>query len=417
MPVDSPLTNWAGNITFQARRVYRPSSVDELRRLVARSDRLRALGTGHSFSPLADTTGDLVAVAGLPPTVEIDTGRAQVRVAAGVRYGDLVARMQKSGLALHNLASLPHISVGGACATATHGSGDRSGNLSTAVSAIELVTADGDLVTVDRTASDFAGMVVALGSLGVVTALTLDLVPAFDLRQYVYENLPLARVATHLDEIFGNGYSVSLFTDWRDPLMNQVWIKRYAEVPDGSWLGATPADGPRHPVVGMAVENCTQQMGVPGPWNSRLPHFRQEFTPSTGEELQSEYLLDRKEAVAALHALHTIRRQIAPALQISEVRTIAADELWLSTAYRRDSVAIHFTWVKDASAVADAMAAVEAQLAPYRPRPHWGKLFGIGPEVLSGQYPRLTDFQRLLRKYDPTGKFGNELVDRYLRNA
>lgn len=414
MALAETLTNWAGNVTFSARQVHRPTSVDELRRLVAAADRIRAIGTVHSFSPIADSSGDLVSVLQLPPTVEIDTERARVTVAAGVSYGELASRLREVGLAVHNLASLPHISVAGACATGTHGSGDANGNLSTAVAAVELVTANGELVVVSRESDgdQFPGVVVALGELGVVTRVTLDLVPAFELRQFLYEDLPFERVAKHLDAIFGNGYSVSLFTDWRGSLINQVWVKRRDEVAGGPWLGATPADGARHPVPGMPAENCTEQLGVPGPSDERLPHFRLEFTPSSGEELQSEYLVPRQRAIEALDAVNRIRERVAPVLQISEIRTIAADDLWLSPSYRRDSVAIHFTWVKDA-AVFPVMAEVEERLAPFGPRPHWGKLFGIDPEVLRGQYERAGDFQRLVRHYDPTGKFRNELVDRY----
>ncbi|HEU5110376.1 MAG TPA: FAD-binding protein [Micromonosporaceae bacterium] len=412
--------NWAGNVAFRARRMLRPASVDELRSIVAESDRLRILGTAHSFNRLADTEGDLVSVAGLPPTVEIAADRRSVTVAAGVRYGELAQRLDAAGLALHNLASLPHISVAGAVATATHGSGERHGNLATAVSALELVTADGDLVRLARGDEGFAGAVVGLGALGAVTALTLDVEPAFELSQTVYEGLPLDALAEHEAEILGAAYSVSLFTGWAGPTIDQVWVKRraddrpdHAPPPPARWLGATPADGPRHPVPGMGAENCTEQGGVPGPWHARLPHFRLDFTPSSGEELQSEYVVAREHGVAALAAVDSVRDLVAPVLQICEVRTIAADELWLSPNYRRDSLAVHFTWVADGDAVAPAMAAVEERLAPLAARPHWGKLYGIDPATVRGLYPRWADFAALVGRYDPAGKFRNEVLDRY----
>jgi len=411
------ITNWAGNVTFRAARTHRPASVDELRAVVSGADRVRVLGTGHSFNRLADTDADLVSVAGLPPTVEIAADRRSVTVAAGVRYGELAQRLHAAGLALHNLASLPHISVAGACATATHGSGERNGNLATAVSAVELVTADGSLVRLDRAEDDdFAGAVVGLGALGVVTALTLDVEPAFEVRQYVYEGLPLDALAGHEAEILGAAYSVSLFTDWTGPRINQVWLKRrgsQAHPPPPAWLGATPAGGPRHPIPGMSAGNCTEQGGVPGPWYARLPHFRLDFTPSSGEELQSEYVVPRERGVEALAAVDAVRDLVAPVLQISEIRTIAADELWLSPNYRRDSLAVHFTWVADADAVAPAMAAVEERLAGLGARPHWGKLYGIEPADVRGLYPRWADFAALAGTYDPTGKFRNEVLDRY----
>ncbi|HEY8471574.1 MAG TPA: D-arabinono-1,4-lactone oxidase [Natronosporangium sp.] len=407
--------NWAGNIRFAASRLHQPSSVDELRRLVAAAPRIKALGTGHSFSRIADTAGELVSLAGLPATVEVDQERGTAKVPAGIRYGELAGQLHQAGYGLPGMASLPHISVAGACATATHGSGNRVGNLATAVSAVELVTADGSLVTLTRDDDRFAGAVVGLGALGVVTSLTLDLVPAFEVAQYVYDQLPYETLLEQPDEIFGTAYSVSVFTSWRHPYADQVWLK-HREPWDAPqrWLGARRADGPRHPIAGMPAVNCTEQLGVPGPWYARLPHFRLEFTPSNGEELQSEYLIPREATAEALTAIHGIRDRIAPVLQICELRTVAADDLWLSMSYQRDSTAIHFTWVADPDAVAPVIAAIEERLAPFDPRPHWGKLFSVPPQVLAQRYPRLPDFAALVREFDPTGKFRNDFLDRYL---
>lgn len=410
-------TNWAGNITFGARQVHRPASEAELADLVAALPRVRALGTRHSFNRLADTDGDLVDLTGLPPVIELDPAAATVTVGAGVRYGELATRVHAAGFGLPNLASLPHISVAGACATATHGSGVRNGNLATAVRAVELVTGTGEVVRLARGQDGFAGAVVGLGALGIVTRLTLDLLPSFEIRQFVYEGLPRKWLADQFDEVMASGYSVSLFTSWAGSAIEQVWVKQQPDEqppPDPSWLDARRADGPRHPVPGMPVANCTQQLGVPGPWHERLPHFRLEFTPSSGQELQSEYFVPRAQAVAALSALDPLAGRIAPLLQISEVRTIAADDLWLSPCYQRDSVAFHFTWVPDVPAVTALLPAIEEALAPYHPRPHWGKLFTLAPEVLAGRYERLADFRRLRERFDPAGRFRNAFTDRYL---
>ena len=414
------LANWAGNVTFSAERFHRPSSRPELQRLVSQARQVRALGSGHSFNRLADTPGDLVTVAGLPRVIEVDTAKSAVTVSASLTYREVSAALNQAGRALRNLASLPHISVAGACATGTHGSGDGNGNLATSVSAVEMVTADGDVVTAsrDRDPGRFPGVVLALGALGIVTHLTLDTVPAFDVQQYVYEDLPYQQVSEHFEEIVSSAYSVSLFTDWRSPRFRQAWLKHRAGVagawaPEPRWMGGRLADGARNPVPGMPAANCTEQLGVPGPWHERLPHFRPDFTPSAGDELQSEYLVPRASAIAALHAVAPIAGQLAPVVQISEIRTIAADDLWLSPSYRRDTVAFHFTWIRDWAAVAPVVAQVEERLAPLQARPHWGKLFAMSPGTVRGAYPRLDDFQQLMRAYDPAGKFRNDLIDRY----
>lgn len=409
------VTNWAGNVTFAAQRVHRPSSVDELRALVAGSPRVRALGTGHSFSRVADTDGELVSVADLASAVALDPQGRTVAVPAGMRYGELVAQLHKAGYGLPSMASLPHISVAGACATATHGSGNRIGNLATAVSAMDLVTADGSLIRLTRQDERFAGAVVGLGALGIVTSLTLDLVSTFDIAQYVYDDLPYEVLVEQWDEVFASAYSVSVFASWTRPYADQVWLKhREPSAAPPRWRGARLADGPRHPIADLSPVHCTEQLGVPGAWYARLPHFRLDFTPSSGQELQSEYLVPRHRTGEALAAIERIRDRVAPVLQISEFRTIAADDLWLSPSYQRDSTAIHFTWIADVDAVTPVVTAVEEQLAPLDARPHWGKLFGMSPEAVRARYPRWADFVALASDVDPTGKFRNEFLDRYL---
>jgi xylitol oxidase len=400
--------NWAGNVRFSASSLLRPRTVPEVQQMVASSPRIHALGTGHSFSVVADSpAGAQITLEDLPRTVEVDSAAGQARVAAAVRYSELAPALDKAGFAVPNLASLPHITVAGAVATGTHGSGNRNQCLSAAVRALELVTASGELVTV----TDTDAAVVALGALGVVTSLTLDLVESFEVRQWVYDNLPLASLEDRFEEIFGSAYSVSAFTTWRDPgVFDQLWVKHRAD--DGfqapaSWQGAVLASGQRHPVPGMPADYTTVQSGVPGAWHERLPHFRAELTPSAGTEIQTEYLLGRPDAVAALSALAPLATRIAPLLQVCEVRTVAADSLWLSPAHGRDTVGIHFTWLKEPAAVAALLPDIEAALARFGPRPHWGKLSAGAP---GGAYPRAADFADLMRRYDPEGKFGNALT-------
>jgi alditol oxidase len=406
------VTNWAGNVAFTAERLHRPRSVPELQELVAGAERVRALGSGHSFSPIADTTGALVTVADLPRRVEIDPA-GTATVSAGSTYGEVGAALHAAGWALPNTGSLPHISVAGACSTGTHGSGDGNGALATSVRAVELVGPDGGLRTYRRGDPDFPGAVVALGALGVVTALTLDLVPTFDVRQWVYEGL---RSFDAVPEALAAAYSVSLFTRWAGDGFEQCWIKQRAgaPAPGPDWFGATPAAGPRHMITTEDPANCTAQGGDPGPWHARLPHFRAEFKPSRGDELQSEYLVPRETVVDALRALDAIRDRIAPVLLVSEVRSVAADDLWLSMAHGRDSAALHFTWVQDTPAVTRVAAAVEEALAPFGARPHWGKVFTTDPAAVRELWPRLDDAAALARRADPEGKFGNAMLERYL---
>jgi alditol oxidase len=415
------LTNWAGNHAYVAARLHEPESIEQLQELVRNTGPLRVLGSRHSFNDIADTTGHLLSLRRMPRVFDLDRAAGTVTVDGGVRYGDVCGPLDAAGFALNNLASLPHISVAGACATATHGSGDRIGNLASVVSALEVVTADGEIVTFarDRNADVFNGAVVSLGGLGVVSSLTLDLQPTFRMRQDLYETLPLARAAGDFDEIMSSADSVSLFTDWRGPAFDQVWLKR--RVPGGDtfepppdFFGATKATVPIHPIRRMPTAALTEQLGVPGPWHERMPHFRMDQMPSSGAEIQTEYLIPRDRAAEALLAVDAVRDRFSAPLQISEVRTIAADELWMSTAYGRASVAFHFTWVPDWDAVRSVLSGLEAALAPFEPRPHWGKVFTIPPEAIRSSYEKLPQFAGLLERHDPAGKFRNAFLNRYI---
>ncbi len=417
--IDNP-SNWAGNYSYRAARILEPETLEQLQELVHRGSKFKALGTRHSFNDIADSPGDLISLEHFNKIVSLDSAHRTVTVEAGVRYGELARWLHAEGFALHNLASLPHISVAGACATATHGSGDRHGNLATAVAALEMVRADGEVIMLSPdTDEDFYGAVVGLGAIGIVTKLTLNISPSFQMRQDAYESLPLSQLENHYDELTSGAYSVSLFTDWSSAVVNQVWVKRLVE--DGVTITAGPelfgarlATRPLHPIANISAENCTEQMGVSGPWFERLPHFRLEFTPSSGEELQSEYILPRQHAFAAFQVVHGLREQIAPLLQISELRTIAADPLWMSPSYEQDSVAIHFTWKQDWQSVKQVLPLIEEGLARFDARPHWGKLFTMQPEHLQSLYGRLPEFRRLIQEYDPLGKFHNEFLDTYL---
>ncbi|SDQ36651.1 D-arabinono-1,4-lactone oxidase [Quadrisphaera sp. DSM 44207] len=417
-------SNWAGNYTYRASQVHRPRTLEELQEVVARAPRLKALGTRHSFNGVADTEGAQVSLADLPRRAELDAdpeaGTGTVTVDGGSSYGALAVALQERGWALRNLASLPHICVAGAVATATHGSGDGNRSLADAVRAVELVTGGGQLVRMTREDDAFAGAVVHLGALGVVTALELEVVPTYDVRQDVYEDLPWDVVHERFDEITTGVYSVSLFTAWSPRGVDQVWRKSL--VPAGSagsappdLFGARPATRARHPLPGMSGENCTPQGGVPGPWLDRLPHFQLRFTPSSGEEVQSEYLLPRSAVHDALAAMRGLHERVAPLLQACEVRTVAPDDLWLSPTCGQDSVGIHFTWQRRQGEVERVLRDVEAALVPLGARPHWGKVSCVLPHELAAPYERLEDFRALARRLDPQGTFTSGFTRRVLQ--
>lgn len=414
------LTNWAGNITYSTDNLQSPATVAEAQTTVKKATRLRALGSRHSFNTIADSTVEQVSMRNLH-NIAIDPKTSTVTVDAGIAYGHLAPVIDAKGFALHNLASLPHISVAGAIATATHGSGLQNGNLATPVSALEIITAEGKVIHLSREkdGDQFLGAVVHLGSLGLISRVTLDMVPTFEVAQSVYQNLPFDHLKDHFDEIFGAGYSVSLFTDWQNHRATQVWIKRKlganeANVWEPEFFGASMAMENLHPITGHSAESCTDQMGIPGPWYERLPHFKMNFTPSSGRELQTEYLVPHDRGYEAILAVEKLRDQITPHLFVTELRTIAADNLWMSTAYRRHSLALHFTWKPEWPEVKQILPQIEAALEPFAARPHWGKLFTMPPATLQSRYAQLTQFKALMAKLDPAAKFRNQFIDQNL---
>lgn len=416
--------NWAGNIAFHATRLHYPETVEQLQEIVSRSHKLKVIGARHCFNEIADTTEDHVSLEKFDQPLVLDRTRRTVTINAGMTYGQLGLQLHQEGFAIHNMASLPHVSVVGACATATHGSGDNNGNLATAVAALEMVIANGDVVTLSREQhpDQFPGAVVGLGAMGVITKMTLDIVPLFMMQQEVYENLPVAQLEEHFEAVLSSAYSVSLFTDWQQGRVNQIWLKRRLPSEVGlalapSFFEATLAPVPRHPLTRLSADPCTVQMGIPGPWHERLPHFRVDHTPASGDELQTEYFVPRQHAVAAMRAVASVQAQLEPSLLISEVRTIAADTLWMSPSYQQAAVGLHFSWKKDWPAVQKLLPLLEEQLAPFDARPHWGKLFTMAPARVQALYQKLPDFQNLAHAYDPQGKFRNAFLDAYIFGA
>lgn len=416
-----PRTNWAENFHYSTNHVLQPTTVAETQDAVRSASHLRALGTRHSFNSIADSTDTQISTLKLND-VQLNPSAKTVRVGGGIRYGDLALQMDKAGWALHNLASLPHISVAGAIATATHGSGPRNGNLSTAVTEIEFVSADGAVHTLSRAkdGDKFSGAVASLGALGVVTHVTLEMQPRYDMTQIVYENLSFSQLERNFAAIMGTGYSTSLFTNWQNGGAGEVWIKRRVDQggstpPPPMFYGATLAKEKLHPVGhGTNAEACTDQFNTVGPWYERLPHFKMNFTPSSGHEIQTEFFVPFDRGYEAVRAIETLRDKITPHLFITELRAVAQDDLWMSMAYKRPSLAIHFTWKPEHDAVMELIPQVQAKLQPFQPRPHWAKVFTLDAKTVAAAYPRVNDFKSLMREYDPQGKFLNEYMHKAL---
>lgn len=423
IPGTQTRTNWSGNLTYSAKRLDEPASTGEIIRLVQSSSQLKALGARHSFNNIADTTGDQVSLVAHMDEMTLDDANSTVTIGGGVKYGLLAPWLDAKGFAVHNLASLPHVTVIGACATATHGSGLHNGNLSTAVTGLEMVTGTGDIAQLSREkdGDTFNGSVVALGALGIVTRVTLKVIPRFDMYQAVYENLSFDQLKDNLDTIFGSGYSVSLFTDWQNHRATQVWLKKKmaaganTKTPvtlPAEFYGATLQKRKLHPITGHPAEACTDQMGIPGPWYERLPHFKMNFTPSSGAELQTEYFIPRERGYEAILAVEKLRNEITPHLFVTELRTIDADDLWMSPCHQRPSMTIHFTWKPEWPAVQALLPKIEAQLAPFAVRPHWAKLNTIPAAQVQAQYPKLDEFRALVKQYDPQHRFSNAYLTR-----
>lgn len=420
---DGLRTNWAGNVTYSSSAIVSPTSLDELRAAVTGNPQVTALGSRHSFNLVADTDGVQITLGAMPSFVEIDTERRVARVAAGLTHAQAAAALDAEGWALANMASLPHISVAGAVATGTHGSGVRNASLASSVVGVEIVRASGDVETVGADDPRLDAHRVHIGALGIVVAVHLAIEPRFEVAQTVHTGLGWDVVDASFERIMSAGYSVSMFTGYADDGVRQVWTKRRVDAAgadlgvdptfDLEAVGASPGSAPIHPVPGSDTAGVTVQLGQAGPWYERLPHFRSSFTPSAGEEIQCEYLLGAPDAVAAIRALRAIGPAMEPVLFISEIRRVAADTAWLAPSYGQDSVAFHFTFRRDASGVAAVLPLIDEALAPFGARPHWGKVTSMEPSRLGEVYPRLGDFRALADELDPSGRFRNP----YLRSV
>lgn len=413
------LSNWAGNLQYSTNNVYYPKTVEEVQEVVKRCNKVKALGSKHSFNTIANSKDNFISLSNLNKVVSLDKANNTITIESGTRYGDFAPYLDQHGYALENLASLPHITVAGATATGTHGSGVTHGNLSSQVAAIEFVNAKGDVINLSKKDGDkFYGAIVNLGAVGIVTKATLNVIPTFKMKQVVYMNMPMSALKDHFADVESKGYSVSLFTTWANKNINEVWVKSVANDNDSpaphELFGATLATKNMHPVQEQSAENTTDQMGVPGTWYERMPHFKMGFKPSTGKELQAEFFVPIEHAYDAIMAVETLNEKITPHLFITEIRTIKADDLWMSPCYKQTAVAIHFTFKQETDAVMQLLPLIEQQLMPFNVKPHWAKLFTLDPKILQSRYQKLADFKQLVAEYDPEGKFRNDFLEKNL---
>jgi alditol oxidase len=409
-------TNWAGNYTYSTDNLVAPKTVEELQELIKSYKKVKGLGTMHCFNGIADSKFNQISTAALNKVISLDKENLTITVESGIKYGEFCEYLDKNGFALHNLASLPHISVAGACSTSTHGSGISNGSLATAAIALEMVNGKGEVVrlTKEKNREEFLMAIVSLGALGIITKVTLKVQPTFKMKQVVYQNMPMAALEKDFEKIMASGYSVSLFTDWKNKNVSEVWIKVKSDdvkefAPE--FYGAKLANKNLHPIASADPVNCTDQMGVDGTWFERMPHFKMGFTPSSGKELQAEYFVNIKDAYQAFMAVEKLNEKVAPLLFITEIRTIAGDEIPMSPFYKKTCLAIHFTWKQEVDAVMALLPEVEKALEPFGARPHWGKVFTLQPFVLQGRIEKLNEFKALMIKHDPEGKFRNDFIE------
>ena len=414
------MKNWAGNLTFSAREFIEVNSISKLQQVVSSSQAVKVLATGHSFNAIGDTTETLISIKNLSNGIEIDSQNAQALIPAGMAYADAARYLESNGWAFSNMASLGEVTIAGAISTGTHGSGSNNGVLSTSVVGLEIVLGSGELITIDQSNSEeFAGFVVSLGALGVFTKIKMKIIPSFSVKQFVYENIGIQVVAENFDTVFNSAYSVSYFSNWAKNSTGQIWMKflddSSSDNLSDNWLGANQAKAKQHPVKINNPDPCTDQLGISGKWLYRLPHFKLDSSPASGDEVQTEYLVDRKYVNEYIQDLRAIGDEIAPRVYATEIRTIKSDELWLSGAYQRETVGFHFTWKKSDTLV-DFLPRIEEILGKHHGRPHWAKLFSVRSDELSARYPKYSDFEALLKKYDPKQKFRNKFIDQYFLN-
>lgn len=406
------LMNWSENFTFEATGVERPKTIAQLQDVVAAAPRAKAVGTRHCFTRIADSPGGvLVDTSGLDVGVTVDHDTMTATVPAGWSYSKIVAELEAQGVALPNLASLPHVSIAGATATGTHGSGDTNQVMAACMSGIELVDGEGELRTIDSGHPDLKALSVGLGAFGIFTTLTVDVEPSYLVQGAYFRETSWQNLLDNLDDVMASAYSVNLHAAYSDTNVRGIWSKYRLE-------GSEPLDLPDElfgmtRVEGQLTPGKNTIINEPGPWSERLAHFTPESAPSAeGDELQTEYFVDRKHGAAAINALRKMGADLDPHLHGTEIRTVASDDLWLSPCYRRETLSLGMTWRKHEPEVRALLPRMEEALAPFEARPHWAKLFAYDRSALLDQFEHLDATLTLAESYDPNGTFNNPYLER-----
>uniref|UniRef100_A0A915D0Y3 FAD-binding PCMH-type domain-containing protein n=1 Tax=Ditylenchus dipsaci TaxID=166011 RepID=A0A915D0Y3_9BILA len=418
----APLLNWGGNFNFSTQDIKYPTTTAGVQQLVKEcKGKIRPVGTRHSFSEIANTNDTLICLVHMNLILSVDPSVPSVTVQAGITYTDLIPFLQSIGLAIPMMASLGEISIAGAINTAVHGSGAGIGNLATQVLGLQMVLADGSVVQYSKGQNDteLAAATVGLGALGIVTQVTLQAQPTYNLAINVFENMDMSVLDTQLYNITHSGYAINMWSTFGTPgVLDQVWIttkvdsngvNAYGNV--SQLYGAPAATAQSSPIAALPPTYVVPQMGIVGPYYERLTDYDLGLSGQEGQQTQSEYYVDFDDFVPALKALQTLSAEINAVVYVALFRITEKDELWMSPQYKKTTMAIHFSWQPKLDQVMALLPKIEAALAPFNPIPHWGKLYTLKPEQYLPLLPKYPEWREQVELHDPTHKFRNKWLE------
>lgn len=398
------LHNWGGNFNYSTQNIQYPRSVAEVQQIVKNAGKLRVVGSRHSFSKIADSECTMLSTIGLNKIIGINGSIPSVTVQGGLTYTDLLTSLNTAGFALPNLASLAEISVGGAASTNAHGTGVANQALANHIRSMEIVLANGSLLTIGPNDPRLKGMAAGLGAFGVVTQLELKLVPAFNITTYTYVNMPVQNSYENFAALQNMGFGVLLVNMFTAPDAWNIAIVYARSDANNTAMLTSNLFG------GTLVSQTTQPSYL-----ALLSIAQIGLSGVDGNEIQTEYFVPISKAVEAIKAVTAVANStnIFPSLATAFViRTIASDDLWMSEYYGNDTmVAIHFSWQNNVTAVEAVLPQLERAMIPYGARPHWGKMFTMEPEDFLPHYPKVNEFKKLAEQLDPKGKFRNEFLE------